>query len=574
MAQARMWNKNEKITYFLYARKSSENEDRQVQSIDDQVRLLIELTHKLGFKVKEVITESKSAKKPHIRPLFEDMMKRIEKGEADGILCWHLNRLSRNPIDSGRICWLLQQGIIKSIQTMERQYLPEDNVLLFNVESGMANQYIIELRKNVKRGMENKCQKGWLPCTPPVGYLNSEGEKAIIKDSERFDLVRKMWGLMLTGSYTPPQILDIANSEWGFKTRKFKKKGGKELSRSGIYKIFSNLFYAGIISFAENQYEGKHDRMITLEEYGRVQILLGRKGKPRMQKHKFAFTGMIRCGECGCLVTAEVKKKLIKSTNTIKEYTYYHCTRKTLKVNCSQRKVLRSEDLEKQVLKKLKEFSILPELRDLALEGLEKNTNFMDYRKIQESQQKALEHTQKELNELTKMRYRQLIDDETFIKGRNSLIIKTTSLKGKLSATEAESGDVMELCKKAFNFATHAYNVSIRGGLELKREILSCLAKSLILQGNILNIKPYEWLLILKNGHTALEEEYGKLELKKILMEPRQSKAFIVLCLQWWNTVNAIRTSIKKDCKNIQFPDIPPKLLRLKERKNNHKVNI
>ena len=84
---------------------------------------------------------------------------------------------------------------------------------------------------------------------------------------------------MLTGSYTPPKILDIANKEWGFRTRKFKRIGGNELSKSGIYRIFTNLFYAGIAKNKGVQYEGKHERMITLEEYDRVQILLFRKNK-------------------------------------------------------------------------------------------------------------------------------------------------------------------------------------------------------------------------------------------------------------------------------------------------------
>ena len=137
-----------KIKYFLYARKSSESEDRQVQSIDDQINRLKQLAKDLSLDIKKTYTEAKSAKKPDNRPIFNEIIQRIENGEAGGILCWQINRLSRNPIDSGKLSWLLQQGILKSIQTIDRQYLPEDNVLLFNVESGMANQFILDLSKN------------------------------------------------------------------------------------------------------------------------------------------------------------------------------------------------------------------------------------------------------------------------------------------------------------------------------------------------------------------------------------------------------------------------------------------
>ena len=118
---------------------------------------------------------------------------------------------------------------------------------------------------------------------------------------------------MLTGTYTPPKILNMANNEWGFRTRKTKRMGGNKLSRSGVYKIFTSLFYAGIIENNKIQYEGKHDKMVSLEEFDRVQMLLGRQGKPRPKTHEFAFTGSIRCGVCGCLYTAETKKKIIKS---------------------------------------------------------------------------------------------------------------------------------------------------------------------------------------------------------------------------------------------------------------------
>ncbi|HXF29597.1 MAG TPA: recombinase family protein, partial [Chlamydiales bacterium] len=99
----------EKIKYFLYARKSLESEDRQVQSIEDQISRLKDLAANLGLEIKEILTEAKSAKKPYNRTVFSEMIKRIEKGEAGGILCWQINRLSRNPIDSGTLSWLLQQ---------------------------------------------------------------------------------------------------------------------------------------------------------------------------------------------------------------------------------------------------------------------------------------------------------------------------------------------------------------------------------------------------------------------------------------------------------------------------------
>jgi DNA invertase Pin-like site-specific DNA recombinase len=196
------------LKYFLYARKSSESEDRQVQSIDDQIERLKHLANTQGIKTIDILTESKSAKMPG-RPVFEDMLQRIENKEADGILCWQINRLSRNPIDSGKLSWLLQKGIIQSIQTIDKEYKPEDNVILFNVETGSANQFLIDLSKNVKRGMNGKAERGDYPTKPPLGYKNDRLNKKIMVDEELFPLVRSMWVMMLSGNYTPPSIKNI-----------------------------------------------------------------------------------------------------------------------------------------------------------------------------------------------------------------------------------------------------------------------------------------------------------------------------------------------------------------------------
>lgn len=530
-----------KIKYFLYARKSSESEDRQVQSIDDQMTRLKRIAEDLNLHIVKIYTEAKSAKKPNNRPIFEEMIQRIEKGDASGILCWQINRLSRNPIDSGKLSWLLQQGTLKSIQTIDRQYLPEDNVLLFSVESGVANQYILDLSKNTKRGLQSKLEKGWQNGIAPLGYLNDKENKIITKDPKRFNVVRKMWDLMLTGNYTPPKILEKANEEWGFRTRRFKRIGGNPLSRSGVYKIFTNQFYAGIIEVNGQQYEGQHERMVTFEEFDRVQMIMGKKGKPRPKTRAFAFTGSIRCGFCGCLYTAETKRKIIKSTGAIREYTYYHCTRKTLKVKCDQRKHFSAQELDLAIEKEIEKYTILPEFLEWALEGLnKKNDNEIEDRtKIYEMQHNNLVLTQKELDELTKMRYRQLIDDETFVKEKNDLLNKIAQCKENLRTTETRAEKWLELSERTFNFATYARTAFLKAnemgkaGLELKKEILMALGKTPIIRDGKLIIEPNDWLKEIGKEYSALETEYLGLEPTKNRLNKRENRALGSVHTRW-----------------------------------------
>ncbi len=530
-----MGQKINKIEYFLYARKSSESDDRQIQSIDDQVHRLKRLAADFNLSIKKIYTEAKSAKKPNNRPLFNEMMKGIEDGEANGILCWQINRLSRNPIDSGKLGWFLQQNVLQSIRTIDREYLPDDNVLLFSVESGSANQFILDLSKNTKRGIQSKLEKGWLPGLAPIGYLNANGDSPIVKDPERFNLVRKMWDLMLTGNYNPPKILEIASREWGLTTRKTKRHGGKELSRSGIYKMFTSQFYAGVIEMKGCLYQGKHEPMITTEEYDRAQILLGRKGKPRPQKHKFPFTSMIKCKECGCFYTAETKTKIIKSTKEVKQYTYYHCTKKSKIIKCSQTKNIREEDLESQIEKELEKYTILPEFLQWALEILnEKNdTEIKDRAQIYDIQHKTIVKTQKELDELTRMRYRQLIDDEAFLRERSALQIKIEELKSKLRETETRAQTWLELTEKTFKFATYARKAFLTGGLETKKEILSCLGKDPVIKDGKLVIEPNEWFAPIINNYPAIEKEYLRLEPDKMLGNQSKTEALASVRTLW-----------------------------------------
>ncbi len=524
-----------KIKYFLYARKSTESEDKQIQSIDDQIKHLTQISNDFGLEIVEVFKESKSAKKPNNRPLFTEMMERIENGEATGILCWQINRLSRNPVDSGQINWLLQQGVIESIRTFEREYQPSDNVLLLSVESGMANQFVLDLSKNVKRGLQSKLEKGWKPGLAPVGYLNDLMDHTLVKDQERFDLLRRAWDEMLTGNYTVSEILEKLNNEWGFRSFKRKRTGGLPLALSGLYKIFTNLFYTGLFEFKGKEYEGKHEPMITLEEYDRVQTILGRKGKPRSQKHEFAFTGFIRCAECGSMYTATKKTKHIKSTGETKSYTYYHCTRKKKDTNCTQRKAIKVEDLEEQIEKELSKITILPQFKDWAIEYLNRHNDreIEDRQTIYESQHKTLVSTQNELDELTRMRYRQMIDDETFLKEKEELQNKINKMKYNLRSTEDRAEKWIELTEKTFYFAAYARQNFINGDLETKKMILHALGQNPTIKDGKLTITPNKWLKPIADSYSQLEAEYKRLEPIKTPVSKAKTAALTAVITRW-----------------------------------------
>ena len=324
------------MKYILYCRKSSEDKGKQILSLESQTNEMKKLASNLDLEIVKTYTESKSAKKPENRPLFTEMIKYIKKHKKDnlGILCWKIDRLSRNPIDSANIQWLLQQDKLKIIQTIDRQYLPSDNVLLFNVESGMANQYILDLSKNVKRGILTKLEKGGWPNLAPLGYLN-DGKGGIIVDSKRAKYIKKIFTLYNTGNKSVKEIADTLFKQ-GFRSRQ-----GYKYHKSKIHAILSNHFYYGIMQKKDKQYLGNHKPIISKKLFDSVQEVLNKKAHTKKQKLYFTYRGVLKCNTCGCVLTATKKKG---------KHIYYYCTNG--KGKCDEHKTyLKEEDVSKELLK-------------------------------------------------------------------------------------------------------------------------------------------------------------------------------------------------------------------------------
>jgi hypothetical protein len=308
------------------------------------------------------------------------------------------------------------------------------------------------------------------------------------------------------------------------------------MAPSVIYKMFNNIFYTGNFHWGKKIYKGNHKPMITLEEFDQVQAIFDRTGKPRAKTHEFAFTGLIRCGLCGSMYTATERMKKIKSTGQMKNYVYYHCGGNKKGVErCSRRNPIRLDDLETQIELLLEEYTILPEFQTWAIEALNRNNDkeIEDRTKIYEMQHKTVVESQTELDNLTKMRYRDLIDDETFVKERDILKDKIARLQAKLRETEGRASKWLDLTEQVFSFACYARKEFIVGDLQRKREIFSALGQNFYIKGGKVFITGNEWLQPIKKIYPEFKAEFERLGLREYSSVEARNAAFASLILRW-----------------------------------------
>ncbi len=297
------------MKYVIYARKSTEGEDRQVLSLDAQERELLDLAKKNGLDIVATFRESMSAKSAG-RPVFEDVMKYLASGKADAILCWKLDRLARNFVDAGRIIDLLQTSKIKEIQTYEGKHLPTDNVLMIAVQMGMANQYIRDLSVNVKRGNREKLLQGGWPGKAPFGYINDQVSKKVIPYEKESHYVKRAYDLYINHNKSFGEISDILYTE-GLRT-----KGGNRVFKGSVQRFLSTKFYMGIMERDGKVYLGNHEPIISKTDFDQAQMMAESRTRPRPQNLFFPLRGFLSCESCGCALTASLKKG----------HQYYYCT--------------------------------------------------------------------------------------------------------------------------------------------------------------------------------------------------------------------------------------------------------
>ena len=361
--------------YILYARKSTDVEDKQVLSIEAQITELKDFAKKLELQIVDTLIEKQTAKKRG-RPIFGKMLERIQDGEADGILAWLPDRLSRNSIDSGQIIYMLDENQITDLKFPHFwfQNTPQGKYMLAN-EFNSSKQYVDNLSVNTKRGLRAKVRAGHCPRLAPVGYVNDIKTKTILVDKKLADIVCQAFELYARGNKTLDDIAIFLFVN-GIKTRGRRKTkndpksaGGKQWHATRVKYMLSDVFYYGHFKYSGVVYEGKHTPIIDKQLFDKVQDVLS--GRGRAQKRATTpqpLNMLVQCGNCDCFVTGAHKIKRQQNGN-VHEYTYYRCTHKKKTVVCREKEV-REFVLAEQLVPILQSFALPKDWREFMVSRL------------------------------------------------------------------------------------------------------------------------------------------------------------------------------------------------------------
>ena len=435
--------KNQTKKFFIYTRKSTDDKDRQVRSISDQLAELKDLALKEQLEVVDVFVEKQTAKIPG-RPVFNEMMARMEAGEASGILAWHPDRLARNSVDGGKIIYLVDTEVIQDLKFSTFWFDPTpQGKFMLSIAFSQSKYYVDNLSENIKRGHRNKVKDGIWPQMAPLGYVNKN--RKIVPDENIAPLIKKTFEAYSSGSFTLRQLRDKFN-ELGLK-----RKSGKELAVSNYQKLLKNPIYTGLMLYNGEIHEGKHEPIISKKLFDSVQEVMMRKSKPHSKGLKpFLYRGFFRCGECGCFITTETQKG----------HNYLRCTKR--KNPCSQ-KYTREEIITSEIQKEIKKVSLPDDWASWMLSENEKD-------KMVEAQSSTLfaDKTKADISllnskieKLMNAYLESALSLDEYRDMKNKLVNEKQLLKEKLSAFEQKANNRFELTEKFLKYNMELANEGI-----------------------------------------------------------------------------------------------------------------
>lgn len=459
----------------IYARVSSKEQEKEGYSIPAQIKLLKEYALKNDFDVVKVFQESETAKKAG-RKSFNEMLAYLESNNINIILVEKTDRLYRNFKDYVILeDYDLEVHLVKEGTVLSKNSKSHDK-FIHGIKVLMAKNYIDNLSEEVKKGLKEKVLQGYYPEKAPVGYINTvnaEKKKVIDINPKTAPLVKRLFELYASGVYSLEEI-----------RKKLYKEGlenkGKPYSKPRLLYVLKDIFYIGKFKYNGVIYDGKHAPIVDVELFNKVQTKFN-VPKTRTHNVEFAYSGLIRCGICGCQLTAELKKG---------KYIYYHCTGKR-GGNC-KRDFIREEKIEEKFLELLNR---MPRPSKEVVEQLKQANkeiwkNKCDYANNEyEALTSKIKLLKKRLDNLYIDKVDGLISNEFYIEKQNEWKTELDEKVERLNQIEHVDRTFEENLDMLFNFTRYAKKTFIESDAKKKRRILKMIGSNFVYKEKELSIE-------------------------------------------------------------------------------------
>ena len=411
--------------FFLYARKSSEAEERQAMSIEAQLHELTELAEKENLNIVETFIESKSAKKPG-RKEFARMIEKIHASkETIGILAWHPDRLARNSIDGGQIIYLVDTEKISALRFPTFWFEPTpQGLFMLQVAFGQSKYYSDNLSENIKRGIRQKIRRGeFYGGKAPAGYINNPKIRNIEPDVLKVKIIQKFFSDFAKGLY------NLETARHHLSNSGIVCSNGNTYTPFMVYRLLTNKTFIGLIERKGEVYEGNFQPLINKATFETVQKKLQERARPRKSTklYDFPFRGMFKCAECGGQITAQFAK------GNGGTYRYYRCSKK---FGICKQGYLREDLLLGQLIEMFQKIAIPEDWAENMLKEIEiwqKQEQFQTKSLIQNTDGQ-IKQTEMQMDKLVTGYLEGIIEKENYLKKKSELLKQKTDLKLKNSA--------------------------------------------------------------------------------------------------------------------------------------------
>lgn len=465
------------VSYVLYARKSTESEDKQMLSIPAQLTELRRFAARLELRIEAELTESYSAREPG-RPVFSKLLKDVAGGRVQGILCWKLDRLARNPIDGGALTHYLGKGLLREIVTPEGSYTGSgDSKFMLSVLFGAATKMTDDLSVAVKRGNQALAERGRIPGIPPLGYIKVRPKGAlrgaghVVPDPERFPLIQRLWRELLAGGVTVAELWRRASQEWKLTTRGTKGRPSGPIRVGHIYHLLENPFYTGRITLHGEVYVGEHQPMITPAEFERAQTIVRRTDAPRPSRNLFAYAGFLRCGHCG-------GRLLVGETHTNRQghvYVYYRCGRRRPGYPQCFAPAPREEQVTADVEQAMRSLALPPRILSFGLEAISwwAKEQRLQINSLAKASEAELARAKARLTRLTDLALDGSVDDAEYVAHKAELRARISQLEDGIRHPHESIDTWLSTVSEAFSLGATLRDAFLRADTQARRCLLA-----------------------------------------------------------------------------------------------------